>query len=249
MKIEDEGIVISASKFGDKGFIIKIFSRKNGVIKGLLSGQKKISQSVQQGNLISFSWNARLEEHLGKLSVNIERPYPLLNYESYPKMLAISSACAIFDKILQEREDMERLYLDFIEFLENLNTENWLREYSILETKILRDCGFGLDLESCSLTGATTNLYYISPKTGAAATKEAGERYKDRLFIIPQFFLENSVKPTISDIVEALNITRYFLAKSFFAENKQRIPSPASNFVEEILRLRDNEQRQKRHYN
>lgn len=244
MKIEDEGIVISAIKFADKGYIVKIFSRNHGILKGLLSGQRKNMQLVQQGNLINFTWNARLEEHLGKINAYIEKPYPLLHYSDYTKILAISSACSIFDKILQERENMERLYDDFVEFLENIDDTQWLRNYAIFETKILSDCGFGFDLTCCALTGEEENLYYISPKTGAAATREAGEKYKERLFVIPQFFLENTVKATISEIVEALSITRFFMAKNFFADNKMDIPSPAAGFAEEVLRIRDSERKE-----
>jgi len=248
MKIEDEGIVISSQKFGDKGLILKIFSKNHGIIKGLVSGQKKNMQTAQQGNLISFTWQARLEEHLGKINAYIERPYPLLNYESYSKILSISSACSIFDKILQERENMAELYYDFIEFLESLSTDEWMKKYCIFESKILSNCGFGFDLSGCAITGETEDLYYISPKTGAAATKEAGEKYKDRLFIIPEFFLENTAKASISEVVEALNLTRYFLAKEFFNENEQRIPSPAANFAAEIVKLRDNEPRSEQQY-
>lgn len=241
MKIEDNGIIISSSKFGDKGFVVKIFSQQHGIIKGFIQGQKKNSQLVQQGNLISFKFTARLEEHLGRITASMEKAYPLLNYSSYVKMLSISSLCSIFDKVLQERENMESLYGQFITFLENLDSADWLKQYALFETIILSECGFGLDISSCALTGETSGLYYISPKTGAAATKSAGELYKDKLFIIPEFFLENSAKPTISEIVEALNISRYFLAKSFFAENDNNIPTPASNFAEEVVKLRDKE--------
>ncbi len=243
MKFEDEGIVISSSKFGDKGLVLKIFSRNHGIVKGFLSGQKKNMQTAQQGNLISFSWNARLEDHLGKLTATIEKPYPLLNYDNYKKILAISSACSICDKILSERENMKHLFTDFVSFLESLNQEAWLKNYCLFENQILSDCGFGLDLTCCAITGVEADLYYISPKTGAAATKDAGEKYKDKLFVIPEFFLEKDAEPTISDIIEALNITRYFLAKSFFAENEGRIPSPATSFVAEIIKLRDHERK------
>jgi len=207
----------------------------------MVSGQKKNTQTVQQGNLISFTWSARLEEHLGTINAHIERPYPLLNYNDYSKILAISSACSIFDKILPERENMENLFLDFVDFLDQLDSPDWLKNYCIFESQILSDCGFGFDLSCCAITGEVEDLYYISPKTGAASTREAGEKYKDKLFIIPEFFLEKDVEPTISDIMQALNLTRYFLAKSFFADDNERIPSPAASFVEEVMKMRDNE--------
>ena len=53
------------------------------------------------------------------------------------------------------------------------------------ELALLEELGFGLDLASCAATGQSTDLVYVSPKSGRAVSSEAGEPYKDRLLACP----------------------------------------------------------------
>src|SRR5205085_7719962 len=48
------------------------------------------------------------------------------------------------------------------------------------ELKMLDDFGFGLELDECAATGATTDLVYVSPKTGRAVSRGAGAVYRDK---------------------------------------------------------------------
>ena len=43
------------------------------------------------------------------------------------------------------------------------------------ELQLLSELGFGLDLEQCASTGATDELIYVSPKSGRAVSRVAGE--------------------------------------------------------------------------
>ena len=61
------------------------------------------------------------------------------------------------------------------------------RVYVAWEMDLLAELGFGLDLARCAATGATTDLVYVSPKTGRAVSAAAGEPYRDRLLALPPF--------------------------------------------------------------
>jgi DNA repair protein RecO (recombination protein O) len=39
---------------------------------------------------------------------------------------------------------------------------------------LLAELGFGLDLSRCAATGSTTDLVYVSPKSGHAVSAAAG---------------------------------------------------------------------------
>ena len=49
------------------------------------------------------------------------------------------------------------------------------------ELAMLTELGFGLDLENCAATGETDDLIYVSPKSGGAVSRRAGEPWRDRL--------------------------------------------------------------------
>ena len=55
---------------------------------------------------------------------------------------------------------------------------------------MLEELGFGLDLERCAATGSNDDLAYVSPKTGRAVSRAAGEPYRDRLLALPRFLYE-----------------------------------------------------------
>ena len=239
MKIEDYGIVLSSYKFGDSGIIIKILSAEHGPIKGLVKGQRKNNSILQPGNFIHFNWNARLSEHLGMISPSLERAYPLLNFSDYQKILSIKSLCSLIDVLIPEREVSPEIFVRFKEYLDDLQSDNWLCNYVRLELFILEKTGFGIDLERCAVTGGLDNITYISPKTGSAVSRDVGEAYKSRLFSIPGYFFENAENQPYSmqEIIDGLEITRYFLAKHFFAENLARIPVSCIQFRDELLRF------------
>jgi recombinational DNA repair protein (RecF pathway) len=85
--------------------------------------------------------------------------------------------------------------------------------------------GFGLDTESCAMTGKKEGLYWISPKSGRCVIKEVGLPYKDKLFKLPnllkQRYTENNLanllqlKPSKLERVEAHRVLGYFIDKHF----------------------------------
>ena len=55
---------------------------------------------------------------------------------------------------------------------------------------MLAELGFGLDLENCAATGVNADLIYVSPNSGGAVSRRAGEPYRDRLLRLPAFLRE-----------------------------------------------------------
>ena len=55
------------------------------------------------------------------------------------------------------------------------------------ELRMLAELGFGLDLTTCAATGEDSDLGYVSPKSGRAVSRGAGEPWHDRLLRLPAF--------------------------------------------------------------
>jgi DNA repair protein RecO (recombination protein O) len=86
----------------------------------------------------------------------------------------------------------------------------WLRDYPLWEMALLEATGFALDLSACAATGATTDLAWVSPKSGRAVGREAGAPYRDRLLPLPGF-LTGSGEASPAAFAEALRLTGSFL--------------------------------------
>ncbi len=241
MRIEDKGIILSTRKFGEKSLIINLLSENHGVISGIVTVSKKDNNKYQQGNLVCFTWNARLQEHLGKLTVSVEKSYTTTCYDSYQKILSISSLCSLILELFPERERIEYVFSLFYQYLDGLvddndkgrNQLNWLKSYSMLKLELLKASGFGFDFSRCSETG-DNNVFYISPKTGASVCREIGEPYKDKLFTIPVFFLNTDHSPTLPEILQGLEITRFFIARHIFAEKGKNTPFAYEEFYSQL---------------
>ena len=85
--------------------------------------------------------------------------------------------------------------------------------------------GFGLDLSGCAASGTTEDLIYVSPKSGRAVSRKAGEPFKDKLFKLPAFLRgDSSVKVREKDVRNGLLLTGYFLQKCAFQPRQRNLP-------------------------
>ena len=140
-------------------------------------------------------------------------------------LAGIAAAAAIAAGALPEREPHPGAYLAF-EALSGAFAHNdiWPAVFVRFEAGLLADLGFGLDLSKCAATGSTDDLIYVSPRTGRAVSREAGEPYKDRLLALPAFMLSAQGRLTTGDIGAGLALTAHFLEAHIF--NTQNRPLP-----------------------
>ncbi len=72
--------------------------------------------------------------------------------------------------------------------------------------------GYGLDVKKCSETGSS-NVYYISPKSGNCVSYEVGRKFEKKLFIIPNCLKNNFMRFQTTEIEPCLEISSFFLQK------------------------------------
>ena len=98
------------------------------------------------------------------------------------------------------------------------------------ELDFLAELGFGLDLSSCAATGATDDLIYVSPKSGRAVSRAAGEAYRDRLLRLPAFLRSDAEPETADDLADAFALTGFFLDRHAFAPRGLALPEARAPF-------------------
>ena len=72
------------------------------------------------------------------------------------------------------------------------------------ELRLLSELGFGLDLDACAATGATADLIYVSPKSGRAVSRSAGEPWADKMLRLPAFLRDARHCPAAAILPTAL---------------------------------------------
>jgi len=96
---------------------------------------------------------------------------------------------------------------------------------------MLAELGFGLDLENCAATGETSELIYVSPKSGGAVSRAAGEAWRDRLLRLPPFLREGGGGPngwSDQDLEDGFRLTGMFLLRHVLEPRGRAIPMPAT---------------------
>ncbi|HXQ47188.1 MAG TPA: DNA repair protein RecO, partial [Caulobacteraceae bacterium] len=114
--------------------------------------------------------------------------------------------------------------------------EIWPAVYVRFEAGLLQELGFALDLSRCAATGTTDDLIYVSPKSGRAVSRAAGEPYAERLLKLPPFLLSAQGGLQPGDIGDGLALTGHFLESFVFATMNRPLP-PARVWL--LDRLRD----------
>ena len=251
----DEGIVLSIRKYGEKGLIVNVLTKEHGRHLGWLSnrGNKNIISYVQPGNIVSVSWKSRLIEQMGNYKIELISSVSGKILDEKLKLQALSSLCSLLEKILPERQKYIEIYNATIAFIDLLLLDSdsesdsisdiWIEGYVKWEIGILSSIGFSLNLNECAVTGTKNNLYFVSPKTGKAVSKEGAGDFAPKLLGLPKFLGGAKLIGLnfYHEMVAGLKITSYFfenkLLVSINNEKNNYLPKARDRLIEMIEKL------------
>ena len=219
MDWSEEGVVLGARRQGENNVVLELLTRQHGRHLGLVRGGRgrRLRPVLQTGNIVEAVWRGRLAEHLGAFTVEALEMNAARIMDD-PARLSGLMTMASHARLLPEREPHHRLYDAFRIVLRQMNeNEIWPALLVRWELGLLEELGFGLDLQKCAATGASTGLIYVSPKSGKAVSAAAGEPYRSKLFSLPGFVTGRSTdEPDRRDIADGFRMTGYFLEKHLY---------------------------------
>jgi len=140
-------------------------------------------------------------------------------------LAGLSAAAAVAAAALPEREPHPGAFLAFEALTAALtHPDIWPAVFVRFEAGLLQDLGFGLDLSKCAATGQLDDLVYVSPRTGRAVSRDAGEPYRDRLLKLPPFLLSSQAGLAAGDVRAGLDLTGHFLEAFVFGPMNRPLP-------------------------
>jgi DNA repair protein RecO (recombination protein O) len=215
MQWSDEGIVLGARRHGEGNAILELMTRAHGRHLGLVRGGSgsRLKPILQPGNSVSVSWRARLDEHLGSYSVEA-LTLRAAGFFSFPHAIYGIGHLAALMRLLPERDPHSSLYESLDAIFGRLDDAAISAPMIVrFELQLLSELGFGLDLERCVATGVSGDLVYVSPKSGRAVSRVAGEPWADKMLRLPAFLRNRETLATGSDLADGFALTGYFLAR------------------------------------
>lgn len=226
---KDIAIILKISPYKDNRAVLMLFGRNSGLFSGIIYLSSKNKNVLDIGNLIFVEYKAisenaptriRLESaqtnfyscnalHLRILEWSI---YILRHIGSAPDENLFQSILGVIDGIRYNISSKKIFYM--------------LLQY---EYRVLKYFGVGIVLDKCAVTNNAEDLAYISPKTGAIVSREIGNPYRERLFVVPKslFKLRNldcntdsNLDFDLDDILQSLNIVFFFISKNIPLQEK-----------------------------
>lgn len=236
MEWHDEGLIIGLRKHGETSVIVELMTRGHGRHLGIVKGgrSRRLQPVLQQGNSVEVTWRARLEEHLGLYQIEETRSRAAQLMESGMALAGLSLIGDLL-RLLPERDPHEGLYDMACVLAEHLDSRKLAPQLMVrFELSVLRELGFGLDTSECAATGVREDLVFVSPKSGRAVSRAAGEPWKDRLLPLPSFLTdETSAEAAVAaaEVRQGFRLSGYFLEKDVFGPRQLGLPEGRSRFL------------------
>ncbi|MCS6778792.1 MAG: DNA repair protein RecO, partial [Geminicoccaceae bacterium] len=132
---------------------------------------------------------------------------------------------SLLDAALAEREPHPTLYAALVSLLGRLaaNAPDWPETLVRFELLLLAELGFGLELARCAVTGTSEDLTWVSPRTGRAVSRGAGEPWAARLLPLPPF-LAGRGPADREQIAQGLRLAGHFIARHILAPAERPMP-------------------------
>jgi DNA repair protein RecO (recombination protein O) len=226
----DDAIVLSVRPHGETSAIAELLTHDHGRHLGLVRGgaSRRTKPVLQPGNLLHVTWRARLNDHLGHYTVELSRARAGDMLESREALVGLNGFCAVVGVALPEREAHPQVF-DAANILLDAMQEDGIGHWGALfvrfEAGLLEALGFGLDLSRCAATGTADNLAFVSPRSGRAVSRDAGEPYKERLFQLPGFLLATqNATADAREVAAGLKLTGHFLLERVLHPHGQEMP-------------------------
>ena len=246
MQWADIGVVLGARRHGETSAVVELMTREHGRHLGLVRGgsSARHKPALQAGNLVSAMWRARLDEHLGYYVIE-GLDLRAASYLWMAHALYGLNHLAALCRLLPERDPHQAVF-DLLEHtIAHLSDPSLAAALAArFELQLLAELGFGLDLDSCAATGATADLVYVSPKSGRAVSREAGEPWRDKLLALPAFLGADaqgtqsetqsemqSEAPSAAELRDGFALTGFFLARHVYEPRGESLPESRHHFI------------------
>lgn len=237
MEFDDDAFVLSARAHGEAGAIVEFLTARHGKYAAHVAGgaSRRMKPVLQPGAQVTVRFRARIADQLGSASLEPVGEGPAALFDDRLALTGLSAAAAVAAGALPEREPHPGAYLAFEALTRALaDPDIWPAVFVRFEAGLLQDLGFGLDLAKCAATGEVDDLIYVSPRTGRAVSRKAGEPYKDRMLKLPQFMLGAQAGLGPGDVGAGLTLTGHFLEAFIFNPLNRPLPPARLWLVDQL---------------
>ena len=221
MNWEDEGFLLQKRKFRENASIANFFTYKYGKISGIIYGgtSRKLKNYLQVGNKLFLIHNSTKSNKSGYLKVEIMKAISPKYFDDKKRSFTLLSITELLNILLPESQSYKNIYKSLNNFIGNLDMKNWPYIYIFWELNLIKELGFGFNLEKTSI-----NQDIISVNID------------NTFYNIPKFIINETLPEDYSNeiILKSLFFTRSLLLNKFFIPNNLFFPK-SRNILEKYF--------------
>lgn len=214
MNWEDNCYLLSKRKFRENANIINIFTEQKGKISGIVYGgaSRKIKNYLQISNKLFVAHSSKNENRLGYFKTELIKPIAPQYFNNKEKTSALVSICSLLNTLLPEGQPNINIYKSLENFINSLNSDNWIILYVFFELNLIKDLGYD------------TNLSQYNNKDNNNETRKInidGYAYEVPIYLISKKISDNISRALIR---KSLYFTRNIIQNRFFLPNNLSFP-------------------------
>jgi DNA repair protein RecO (recombination protein O) len=240
MRTETQAIVCALRSHGEHGAIVRLMTPEQGLIAAYVRGARgrQMRPVLIAGNLVEARLSARTDTQLPQAAVELVHSRGPMLSEPLPAA-AIEWATVLTATALPEGQPYPRLYLALEGLLDVIeaapSASGWGAALVRYELLLLAELGFGLDLDTCAITGSTADLVAVSPRSGHAVSAAEAEPYAGKLLALPSF-VRGGGQGSWEDIRLGLDLTGHFLMRDVLTDRSRGSAEARGRLVERLRR-------------
>tara|TARA_A100001011_G_scaffold332855_1_gene360242 strand:- start:550 stop:1230 length:681 start_codon:yes stop_codon:yes gene_type:complete len=215
MNWEDECFLLSKRKFRENANIINVFTLKKGKVGGIVYGgsSRKIRNYLQISNKLIVFNNSKSENKIGYFKTELIKAVSPNYFNDKERTSALISLCSLLNSLLPENQPYKNIYNSFEKFIDTLNLDNWIILYIFFEINLIKELGYGVNLNS--FNDSSDDIYALKK------INIDGYNYE-----IPNFLISEKIPSEITklQIKKSLIFTRNILLNKFFIPNNLSFP-------------------------
>ena len=215
MNWEDECFLLSKRKFRENANIINVFTLKKGKVGGIVYGgsSRKIRNYLQISNKLIVFNNSKSENKMGYFKTELIKAVSPNYFNDKERTSALISLCSLLNSLLPEGQPYKNIYNSFEKFIDTLNLDNWIILYIFFEINLIKELGYGVNLNS--FNDSSDDIYTLKK------INIDGYNYE-----IPNFLISEKIPSEITklQIKKSLIFTRNILLNKFFIPNNLSFP-------------------------
>ena len=241
MRVTTPAIVLSLRAHGEHGAVVRLMTPEHGLQAAYVRGARgrRMRPVVMAGNLVEARLAARTEGQLPHAELELNHSRGPLLAEPLPAA-AIDWATALTATALPEGQPYPRLYAALDGLLAAIEAapaaSGWGTAMVRYELLLLAELGFGLDLETCAVSGARHELVAVSPRSGRAVSAAEAAPFAGKLLAMPAFVRAGG-EASVAEILQGLALTGHFVMRDLITDRALPVAEARTRLVERLVRM------------